>query len=412
MSTDDQLGEDEQQKTARTVGQLVKYSREVNQSETVEEVGTYALEATYHVIEGQPEPTIVEVNQGDARVLESMASGIETGGDATGLERRACETGNTIVLCGGDSQVQYSTEQTELVDTDAIDIECQSDTVSIATSSVYDDETGGMGGVVSARWSALDSVREYHVKPLEYMADHVATAINNIRSREQLERARNDLETRKEMIEMYDSLLRHDLGNDLQVITGYSDALVSSIEDDTKTEYAETIERTAKSAADLIDRVGNLVKTLEKEEEPEVTDLEPTLSSVVYDVNTKYESLAVEYEPGAFEYQVFAGDLLDSIFTNILSNAAVHNDDPVTVRVYAAEPTLDTVVVGFADDGTGVHDEVADEIFEMGKKGPDSNGTGFGLGFVRALTESYGGGVDVSESDRGGADFRVRLERA
>ncbi|PSQ28155.1 histidine kinase, partial [Halobacteriales archaeon SW_10_68_16] len=45
-------------------------------------------------------------------------------------------------------------------------------------------------------------------------------------------------------------------------------------------------------------------------------------------------------------------------------------------------------------------------------KGPDSDGTGLGLGFVRALTESYGGTVTIREGDRGGADFRVTLDRA
>jgi signal transduction histidine kinase len=47
----------------------------------------------------------------------------------------------------------------------------------------------------------------------------------------------------------------------------------------------------------------------------------------------------------------------------------------------------------------------------MGEKGPDSDGTGFGLGLARALTESYGGGVDVRDSASGGADFRITLER-
>ena len=64
-----------------------------------------------------------------------------------------------------------------------------------------------------------------------------------------------------------------------------------------------------------------------------------------------------------------------------------------------------------ADDGAGVPPEIRDDIFEMGVSGPDSDGTGFGLGFVRALTESYGGTVDVRESDAGGAEFRVTLER-
>ena len=70
------------------------------------------------------------------------------------------------------------------------------------------------------------------------------------------------------------------------------------------------------------------------------------------------------------------------------------------------------VVVGIADDGSGIPEGIRDKLFEMGAKGPDSEGTGFGLGFVRALTESYGGSVGVHESSAGGADFRVRLERA
>ena len=109
---------------------------------------------------------------------------------------------------------------------------------------------------------------------------------------------------------------------------------------------------------------------------------------------------------------MYGGDLLDSVFTNILSNAAIHNDRRVTVSVYPEQPDPETIVVGFADDGAGVAPEVRDEIFEMGRKGPESDGTGLGLGFVRALTESYGGTVELRESEAGGADFRVILDRA
>jgi signal transduction histidine kinase len=292
-------------------------------------------------------------------------------------------------------------------------IEAPTDDLTIAAPSIYSDEMGEIGVIMTVRWSSLARVEEHHVKPLEYLADHVATAINNIRSHERLERARNDLEKRKEMIEVYDRLLRHDLGNDLQVISGFSDALVGMVDSDEKAgEYAEKINRTAKEAADLISRVGDLVKTLEQDGELGARALEPILSDVVDNVDTKFERLTVEYDPADFEYQVFAGDLLDSIFTNILSNAAVHNDGAIHVEVYAEEPTPDTVVVGFADDGAGVAPEVRDDIFEMGKKGPDSEGSGLGMGLARALTVSYGGTVDVRDSDRGGADFRVTLERA
>jgi signal transduction histidine kinase len=48
----------------------------------------------------------------------------------------------------------------------------------------------------------------------------------------------------------------------------------------------------------------------------------------------------------------------------------------------------------------------------MGQKGPDSDGTGFGLGLARTLVESYGGTVEVKDSQWDGADFRITLERA
>ncbi len=212
------------------------------------------------------------------------------------------------------------------------------------------------------------------------------------------------------MVELYDRLLRHDLGNDLQVITGFSEVLADEADGETAT-YAERINEAAHSSADLIQGVGNLVSTLEEEEEPEPRSLAPILERTVSEAETGYDELTVEFDKAAFEETVYAGDLLESVFTNVLTNAVVHNEGAVTVRT-SVETGVDDVVVCFADDGAGIDPSVRDELFEMGEKGPDSSGSGFGLGFVRALTESYGGDVTVAESDAGGAEFRVRLQRA
>jgi signal transduction histidine kinase len=265
--------------------------------------------------------------------------------------------------------------------------------------------------VIVVRSKTTEEFDDEYVRPMEILASHAATAMGNIRSRERLERARQNLETQKEMVEMYDRLLRHDIGNDLQVIAGFAEAVTEKVDDDQSQEYLGKIERAARNSADLIDRVGDLVSTLEQQREPEARDLRPIIEGTVTDVGDQYESLDVEFDPAEFEYRVYAGDLLDSVFTNVLSNAAVHNDGDVTVDVYVAEPDPETVVVGLADDGSGVSESVRDDIFEMGAKGPDSDGTGFGLGFVRALTESYGGRVELRDSEYGGADFRVALER-
>jgi signal transduction histidine kinase len=411
MESDDRVGTARtRDRTARTVGQVVKYSREVNQSETVDQVASLAIEAAVHVMQGRPRPAVVELAQGEQRVLESMTPALEPGEGSSPLVKSAIDTGRPVLATTENVECR-GLDSAKLVKQD--DAEIHGDAaVTIAAPSISPIEGGEAGIVLVLQWESLETLAPYHLKPVQYLADHVATAVLNIRSRERLERARADLATRKEMIELYDSLLRHDIGNDLQVIVGFTDQLVALLDDPQAVEYATTIQESAESATDLIDRIGDLVSTLEQEREPEPRSLRPIVETVVDEADAKFDALTVEYDPAGFDCEVFAGDLLDSVFSNLLSNAVVHNDRPVTVEVYADRPDSESVVVGFADDGVGIPPERRETILDMGTKGPDSDGTGLGLGFVRALSESYGGTVRVGESPAGGADFQVVLERA
>lgn len=382
---------EEQPDFARQVADLNKYGQALNRCESVEEVVSLTIEAT-SILFDVAHATIVEVRDGELTVAHSTNPHLTAGDPPSGVAREAYETGETVTATGRAARAGP-----ESVATHALAVPAR----------IVDEVTA----VLVARTTDGERFDDAAARPMEILASHAATAISNIRSRERLERARQDLAARKETIQMYDRLLRHDLGNDLQVIAGFADALVDRVDDDL-TDHARRIQRSAHGAADLIDRVGDLVSTLEEQDEPEPRDLDDLLSEVVGDVSAGYDTLSVEFDPADFDYRVYGGNLLDSVFTNVLSNAAVHNDGPVDVRIYVETPTPDEVVVGFADDGRGVDPAVRDQLFEMGAKGPDSDGTGFGLGFVRALAESYGGGVTVRESARGGADFQVRLERA
>jgi len=369
---------------AEQVADLNRYGQALNQCSSVEEVVSLTLEAVSLLL-GLPNVTVYEVHDGDLRVRGSSDADRSEGEEPADIAREAFETGETVSRPARDGEKAAVAVPEGIVD-DIVTVIV----VRCPDRKEFDDEL---------------------VRPVEILASHAATAMSNIRSRQRLERARQDLETRKEMVEMYDRLLRHDIGNDLQVISGFAEVLSSQVEDESL-EYAEKIERAARNSADLIDRVGDLVSTLGAQPEPEPRALRPILAGTIRDVASQYESLSVDFDPADFQARVYAGDLLGSVFTNLLSNAAVHNEGRVTVCVYAEEPASDTVVVGMTDDGDGIPADVRDDIFEMGIRGPDSEGSGFGLGFVRALVESYGGAVDVSESPEGGADFRVTLDRA
>jgi signal transduction histidine kinase len=371
------------------VADLNKYGQALNNCESVEEVVSLSLEAV-SLLFGFPYTTFVEVRDGDLRVVHSTYPAVSAGDEPLAVAYEAFESGETTVRSGeaaGEAEDGVGA-------TVAVPATIASDVVAIiVTRSVETQEFG-------------DEV----VRPLEILSTHAATAIGNIRSRERLERARRDLEKRKEMVEMYDRLLRHDLGNDLQVISAFSDEIAQNVDGEWG-DYAERVHRTAEGAMDLIRRVGDLVSTLERQDEPTPRSLSAILSAVVADTRDQYETLTVEFDPEAFDVRVYGGDLLDSVFTNVLTNAAVHNEGAVNVRIRRADARDGRVTVSIADDGRGVPDDVSDRLFEMGVKSEDSDGTGFGLGFAKALTESYGGDIDVTESDRGGADFRITLDR-
>ncbi|RXK46737.1 sensor histidine kinase [Halorientalis pallida] len=371
------------------VADLNKYGQALNNCESVEEVVSLSLEAV-SLLFGFPYTTFVEVRDGDLRVVHSTYPAVSAGDEPLAVAYEAFESGETTIKSGeaaGEAEDGVGA-------TLAVPATIASDVVAIiVTRSVENQEFG-------------DEV----VRPLEILSTHAATAIGNIRSRERLERARRDLEKRKEMVEMYDRLLRHDLGNDLQVISAFSDEIAQNVDDEWG-DYAERVHRTAEGAMDLIRRVGDLVSTLERQDEPTPRSLSETLSAVVADARDQYDTLTVEFDPEAFDVRVYGGDLLDSVFTNVLTNAAVHNEGEVHVRVQRADAREGRVTVSIADDGRGVPDDVADRLFEMGVKSKDSDGTGFGLGFAKALTESYGGDIDVTGSERGGADFWITLDR-
>lgn len=381
---------EEQSDFARQVADLNRYGQALNSCETVDEVVSLTLEAVSLLFDFSF-ATFIEVTATGPEIRDSTNPNLSIGDAPSDVATRALETNQTVVQTGPEAGVSQDSNVTATL---------------AVPASIVDDVVV----VLVIRGTSVDEVGDAYARPLEILASHAATAVSNIRSREQLERARNDLEKRKEMIELYDKLLRHDLGNDLQIISGFADILSRGL-DGEKRRYAEKIENAAESSADLIERVGEVVSTLEREEEPEPRALGQVLEIVVGTVTDQHESLSIEFDPDQFDYQVYGGDLLDSVFTNILSNAAVHNGEPVTVRLYAEEQPPNQIVIGLADDGAGIPEEIRGDLFEMGKKGPDSDGTGLGLGFVRALTESYGGTVDVQESHLGGADFRVTLER-
>jgi len=265
--------------------------------------------------------------------------------------------------------------------------------------------------------------------------DRVARETELDNQRGELAASNEALQRRRDQMEFFNSILRHDILNGMNVIRARGELLAAELDGDHE-KYAETIVEWSDDIVELTRKVRSVLQTLSDEASAETKAVE--LAPVVQSAARRAASLA----PGATvdvsvpsDVVVTADDLLHDVFGNILTNAVEHASTSPAVAsqqdavehgstdsdCHSGEPGVavevtstvneETVTVRIADDGPGIAAGVRDRLFERGGKSTDSGGTGFGLYFVDAMIASYGGQIRVEESDNGGAAFVVELPK-
>ncbi|MFC6755622.1 sensor histidine kinase [Halomicroarcula sp. GCM10025894] len=165
------------------------------------------------------------------------------------------------------------------------------------------------------------------------------------------------------------------------------------VEDDN--EMVAKIDRSLDRMSDIIEDVLTLAREGRAVHEPEWVAIDSLAEEAWADVATDGATLSVTVTGEIEADPTRARDL----FANLFRNAVEHNDGPVTVTV---GPRDDGIYV--ADDGTGIDEE--SDVFEMGHSTAD-DGTGIGLAIVAQIADAHGWGLDLTESEDGGARFDV-----
>jgi len=221
------------------------------------------------------------------------------------------------------------------------------------------------------------------------------------------------LETQRDNLNILNEVMRHDIRNDLQLVTAYAEMLEESASlTDVYRSYLKKIQKAAENAIDLTTAAGELSAVmLQQNTELTAVGLETTLEAQLERIRSSRQ--AVELTVGPIpSVDVYADELLSAVFRNLLGNALAHNRrsrPEITVETQRDE---DVVTVQIADNGRGVPDSQKAAIFGRGNKGLESEGTGIGLYLVKSLVDRYGGAVWVEDNDPEGAIFCVELRRA
>jgi len=237
----------------------------------------------------------------------------------------------------------------------------------------------------------------------------------------QQKRREQELENRTEELAVINRLVRHDINNDIQLLTAWADGLDTHVEGGGE-EYVTRIHETCNHIVELTEIAKDFVDSISGGDDVEVgtVALSPILDAEIEKIRRTASDVTVSVEDELPTVPVRANELLSSVFGNLLSNAVRHNDadDP---RVWIGVETTDTRVrVRVADNGPGVPDDRKEDIFGKGERGPDSPGTGLGLYLVYTLVDQYDGRVWVEDrtepraGDQGsptGATFVVELSK-
>jgi signal transduction histidine kinase/ActR/RegA family two-component response regulator len=235
--------------------------------------------------------------------------------------------------------------------------------------------------------------------------------------------ARAEAETANRMKDQFLATVSHELRTPLNAIIGWSHLLKSgSLDQATTTRAMETIDRNAKSQAQLIEDILDVSRMitgklrLNNEPVDIASVINAAIDSVQLAIDSKDIKLEVTLDPSA-RHTVGDSSRLQQVVWNLLANAIKFTDsgDRIEVKVERAGRKMQLRV---SDNGVGISPDFLPFIFECFRQADGTTtrqhgGLGLGLAIVRQLVELHGGTIKAESPGEGqGAAFTIQLPLA
>lgn len=217
------------------------------------------------------------------------------------------------------------------------------------------------------------------------------------------------------------SMLFHELRNQILVISGFSTLLGNNLQDSAQEKpagYAEAIRRSSAYLGDLAEEF-----LLAEKFEAGVLQLpgevlhlgrllEETAGLYRPVADGKAISLALEEEPTT--PPVWANPAAARmVVSTLLDNALKYSPEKTPVQIGLHRHSDTCLAVRVSDRGRGIPAEVGERIFDKFYRGPDSArnapGSGLGLYLAKILTEAMNGSLEMQSRPGAGTCFTLRL---
>ena len=231
------------------------------------------------------------------------------------------------------------------------------------------------------------------------------------------EQAEKEHQMRRELTQN----IAHELKTPVASILGYTETILDTpdMSEETRQQFITRTHAQANRLAALLQDVSMLNRMdyaadlLTKER----VDVSQLFADIVQETAIAFEKHRMTLNNSLPQDIVIQGvpSLIYSIFRNLMDNAVNYAGEGTVVQI-SAEPTDDSWVFRFSDNGVGIAPEHLPRLFERFyriDKGRSRSlgGTGLGLAIVKNAVLLHGGAITVSPADKGGLAFEFTLKK-
>jgi signal transduction histidine kinase len=224
---------------------------------------------------------------------------------------------------------------------------------------------------------------------------------------ERLRRSNEDLAT-------FSHAMAHDLRNPLATILMWASVAPSTAGPDDRAEpVLQTVDRIREVAAYANELIAHLLRYAELDRSPapaEPVDLDLAVSKAVAALESAVRESRAVIQRRDLPTVVADPAGLEVLMENLISNAITYRRDAPPRVLIDAVPTEDAWEIRCHDNGSGIPDDVREEIFQPFVRGdPAISGSGLGLATCRRVVERLGGRIWVEESTKTGTTIAFTL---
>ena len=251
-----------------------------------------------------------------------------------------------------------------------------------------------------------DFFRQEDIQLIRSLSGQIARSLETYRLREEKQKAEHLASIGNMM-----STIVHDLRTPMNNIQGFVELMQEETDQELRTEFAEIVFEQIKALTSMTKDVLDFAKG-----KTSILPVKYPVDKIINQFITLYEK---DVTKQGFEFEsdcqtasmVYVDpEKINRVFMNIMKNALEAMEGKGKFSISATEVDGE-ILFSLSDTGTGIPEEIRNNLFESFVTSGKEGGTGLGLAIVKKMIDQHKGRIEVESEQGKGTTFKIFLKR-